>query len=123
MKWCPNCNNYLYHNIFGSDTLTYICRKCNYSEVDKKGGLIVESRIQERASEGYKILVNEFTHLDPTLPHVKNIQCPNSQCPSNQGSEANQKQMRDVIYIKDDPVNLKYTYICTQCRTQWRSRS
>jgi DNA-directed RNA polymerase subunit M/transcription elongation factor TFIIS len=119
MKWCPKCDNYLYHDIKTGD-LVRLCRKCNYSEKDEQGGLVVETRIQDKASEGYKIIVNEFTTQDPTLPQVQNIKCPNHACPSNAGNEKS-----DVIYIKDDVINLKYTYICTYetCKFQWRSRS
>lgn len=116
MRWCPKCSNYLYHKI-SEDQLNRQCLKCGYSESDQEGGLVLETRVQERASEGYKILLNEFTPEDPTLPHVKNIKCPNEQCPSNVGSES-----RDVIYIKYDATNLKYLYICTKCPQRWRSR-
>lgn len=116
LEWCPTCENFLYHKI-QSDSLVRQCLKCGYSKVDEKGGLVLETRVQERASEGYKILLNEFTAEDPTLPHVKNIKCPNESCPSNTGGK-----QRDVIYIKYDAVNLKYLYICTNCPQRWRSR-
>ena len=106
----------MYHKI-SQDQLLRQCVKCSYSEEDQEGGLVLETRVQEKASEGYKILLNEFTPEDPTLPHVKNIKCPNASCPSNSGSEP-----RDVIYIKYDAVNLKYLYICTKCPQRWRSR-
>jgi hypothetical protein len=76
----------------------------------------VETRVGERASEGYKILLNEFTTKDPVLPHAKNIKCPNGGCASNGGSAE-----RDVVYLKYDAVNLKYIYICMVCDKRWRS--
>lgn len=119
MKWCPECDNYLYHNLGGenNNSLFRRCMNCGYTEEDEDGGLVVETRVQERASEGYKILLNEFTAKDPTLPHVKNVKCPNEACESNKDTSK-----RDVIYIKYDAVNLKYIYICTVCDTRWRSR-
>ena len=100
------------------DTLLRLCRNCGYQEEEKDGGLIVETLVQERSSEGYKILLNEFTRQDPTLPHAKTIKCPKQGCASNgAGSE------RDVIYIKYDTINLKYIYICNVCGETWRSRS
>jgi len=119
MKWCPkNCDNYLYHDVTDGE-LYRKCLKCGYNEKDPEGGLVVESRIKGTAAEGYKILLNEFTHLDPTLPHVKNIKCPNEVCPSNTSGVE-----RDVIYMKHDSANLKFLYICTVCpqRTSWRSQ-
>jgi DNA-directed RNA polymerase subunit M/transcription elongation factor TFIIS len=117
LKFCPTCNNYLYLNT-DPNRLTRLCRNCGYQEEEEKGGLIVETLVQERSSEGYKILLNEFTRQDPTLPHVKSIKCPKQTCPSNGGGAE-----RDVIYIKYDTVNLKYIYICNACGETWRSRS
>lgn len=116
MKFCPTCDMYLFHDVKSGD-LVRRCEACGYSEKDTQGGLVLETRIQERSSEGYKILLNEFTTQDPTLPHVKNIKCPSDSCASNTGSKE-----RDVIYIKYDPVNLKYLYVCMVCNQRRRSR-
>jgi len=95
----------------------------------------METIVQERSSEGYKILLNEFTRQDPTLPHVNTLPCPNTTgyeekdgtgkvirrvepCISNVDTK-----QRDVIIIKYDNQNMKFIYICTKCGTQWRSRS
>ena len=98
--------------------LLRVCRACGYQEEDTKGGLVLEMDLQEKTSEGYKILLNEFTTLDPTLPHVNTIKCPNGTCLSNTGSKS-----RDVIYLKYDPAHMKYLYICNVCETQWRSKA
>lgn len=138
MQFCPFCKNYLYllapedkftrtepvpqdsaANITpGTETRLFrICRTCGYREQDKKGGLVLETNLKERTSEGYKILLHEFTKLDPTLPHVDTIQCPNDGCASNTGSTK-----KDVIYLKYDAENLKFLYICNVCDAQWRSK-
>lgn len=101
-----------------TNNLTRLCRNCGYKEQDEKGGLILETHVQQRSSEGYKIMLNEFTKYDPTLPHMKTIKCPNGKCASNGGAVE-----KDVIYIKYDPTNMKYLYICNVCDQQWRSRS
>ena len=88
--FCPTCKYYLYLDQVGpravlplpagpiarvgplepdgpdGNTLRRICRNCGYQE-DKKGGLILEFDLKEKISEGYKILMNEFTKYDPTL--------------------------------------------------------
>ena len=115
--FCPTCHFYLYLNQ-QDDKLMRICRNCGYQEEDKKGGLILEIDLKEKTSEGYKILLNPFTVFDPTLPHVTSIKCPNDSCESNTGSKE-----RDVIYIKHDATNLKFIYICTVCKEQWRSKA
>lgn len=99
--------------------LRRICRNCGFQE-EEKGGLILEMDLKEKTSEGYKILMNEFTTQDPTLPHVNTIKCPNAECDSN--SPASGKE-RDVIYLKYDTVNMKFLYICNVCNTRWRSKA
>ena len=123
IKFCPTCHNYLFPDVRPADDgdvkheLRRYCKSCGYSEVDADGGIILETNLQEKVSEGYKIILNEFTRMDPTLPHVKNIKCPNTGCKTNAGQAES-----DVINIKYDAVNLKYLYICNVCGDQWRSR-
>jgi DNA-directed RNA polymerase subunit M/transcription elongation factor TFIIS len=119
LKFCPVCDNYLYMEVDAeSKGLTRLCRKCGHKEEDTKGGLVMEMMIQQQSSEGYKILLNEFTRKDPRLPHIrKNISCPNVTCDSNKGGKD-----PDVIYIKYDLVNLMYLYICDICGEKWHSR-
>lgn len=122
MKFCPVCRYYLYlqtqYEDNKDDILRRICRNCGYQEEDKIGGLILETDLKERTSEGYKILLNEFTKDDPTLPHTDSIKCPTDTCASNLSAAAK----KDVIYLKYDPVNLKFLYICNICDTQWKSK-
>ncbi len=124
-KFCPNCRFLLYHQVHQEsktpddkrDYLSRLCRNCGFEERDTEGGLVMEINLQQRANEGYKILLNKFTKQDPTLPHVKTIKCPNENCPTNLSNTE-----KDVIYIKYDPTNLKYLYICNVCNLEWRSR-
>jgi DNA-directed RNA polymerase subunit M/transcription elongation factor TFIIS len=127
--FCPKCKYYLYLDQVTTEsddkssnkvekTLRRICRNCGYQHQDRQGGLILEIDLKEKTSEGYKILMNEFTKNDPTLPHVNTIKCPNAGCETNTTSKE-----RDVIYIKYDAVNMKFLYICNVCDTQWRSKA
>lgn len=127
--FCPKCKYYLYLDqvdVESEDktskkvekTLRRICRNCGYQHQDQQGGLILEIDLKEKTSEGYKILMNEFTKNDPTLPHVNTIKCPNEGCETNTSGKE-----RDVIYIKYDAVNMKFLYICNVCDTQWRSKA
>ncbi len=139
MNFCPKCENLLKPQqaseeivLPGGGTskryyLNRTCSTCGYVEVDMKGGLVNETVVQERASEGYKILLNEFTRQDPTLPHVSTLPCPNTTgdvasgkaiCPTHTSNVP-----RDVIIIKYDAQNMKFLYICNVCGEQWRSRS
>jgi hypothetical protein len=139
MKFCPTCRYYMVLEVKRkekdvedddaeetatlaggkpacSDKLYRTCRVCGYQEEEETGGVILEIDLQEKTSEGYKVLLNEFTKFDPTLPHVSNIVCRNDECRSRTGGAK-----PDVIYIKYDAVNMKYLYICTVCDAQWRS--
>ena len=123
MKFCPTCRYYLYLSEVdtptgdGTKTLMRVCRNCGYQEVDE-GGLVLETDLKEKTSEGYKILMNEFTKSDPTLPHLDTIKCPKEECPTNTSGTK-----KDVIYLKYDAVNLKFLYICNVCDTHWRSKT
>ena len=138
--FCKVCRYYLYLDQ-NEDKLRRICRNCGYQE-QMKGGLILEIDLKEKTSEGYKILMNEFTKDDPTLPHVHNLRCPSRACPSNKGraypmdnpdadaAQAAQAAVEDkgevesdVIYLKYDAINMKYLYICNVCDTKWRSKA
>jgi DNA-directed RNA polymerase subunit M/transcription elongation factor TFIIS len=120
LKFCPTCNYYLYLDApsEAGSPLRRLCRNCGFAQIEEGGGLITETKLQEKVAEGYKVLLNEFTRLDPTLPHVDNIKCKNATCDSNtKGTKP------DVIYIKYDGVNMKFLYICNVCKEQWRSRT
>lgn len=121
MKFCPKCENYLRLNNVGGNNVVMQCMTCGYSTKlepkSKEDALILETNFRSGSSAGGAasgITVNEYTLRDPTLPHVNTLRCPNGGCPSNA-----EDGERDVIYIKTDPTNLKFQYICTKCKTQW----
>lgn len=123
LHFCPTCSYYLYlqyqtSEADGKDTLFRLCRNCGYKEVESKGGLISEIYVQERSTESYKILLNEYTRRDPRLPHIRGVmKCPAGDCESNIGGKES-----DIIYMKYDGVNLLYLYICDVCGYRWHSR-
>lgn len=120
MRFCPKCDYYLYLSASEGTTVSNLCRNCGFSEKldpkTKEDALILETNFRSGSSAtgaSSGITVNEYTKMDPTLPHVNTIRCPNGGCPSNRDDK------RDVIYIKTDPANLKFQYVCTRCPTQW----
>jgi DNA-directed RNA polymerase subunit M/transcription elongation factor TFIIS len=125
MRFCPLCSYYLYlstkPNVDGTKEVILKCRHCSHSEQLKpstaKEALILETKFAANAeSSETGSIINSYTMKDPTLPHVKNIPCPNTGCPTVENPE-----IRDVIYIRTDPVNMKFQYVCVPCGTQWRS--
>lgn len=118
---CPKCDFYMplvSTGTEGSSAIQYMrkCSNCGHNE-EEKPGLVMETVIQEKAGSTYTAVLNEFTKMDPRLPHVKNIKCPNTECTTNLGTEE-----PDVIYMKTDAANLKFLYICNRCNTHWKSR-
>jgi hypothetical protein len=93
-------------------------------------------------------VVNKYTKLDPTLPRISTILCPNTECPCNRnhnptqyadratimgiaeeeatqlGSSAeaaDDATPREVIYLRYDDTNMKYIYLCAVCNTIWNT--
>jgi len=110
---CPTCNNYMKLDL--GDELQRVCATCGHRQEEAKG-LVMETIIQEKASEAYRVHLNDFTREDPRLPHLTTIPCPSAECPTKSG------QKTDTIYIKYDGPNMKYLYICNVCGVHWRSR-
>ena len=117
MKFCPTCKNYLYLTSTPNE-LVRRCGNCGYSENETTGGLISETLVQQKSSEAFKIMINEFTRQDNTLPHIKMIPRPKESCPTNEGGKE-----RDVIYMTYDAPGKKNLYICNVCGEQWKSRN
>lgn len=62
----------------------------------------------------YTQYMSKYIKFDPCLPRVKDIECPNgSKCKRPKGAD------NEVIYIKYDPTNLRYMYVCTHCDHFW----
>jgi DNA-directed RNA polymerase subunit M/transcription elongation factor TFIIS len=123
LRFCPKCQYYLSLNAEGAVRLK--CQNCGFSEAFEpktaEEALLLETQFRSGSSAGGAssgITINAYTLMDPTLPHVTTIPCPNSACAS-----ATDSARRDVIYIKYDAVNLKFLYICNVCDTKWRSKA
>ena len=135
MHFCTECQNMYYTRLGGENqnSLIYYCRKCGHQDdllATNVDNMCISKTHIKTSKTSFQHMVNEFTPLDPTLPHVKNIPCPNSACSSHQtvedgddSSNADEKASlkNDVIYLRYDDQNLKYVYICTNCQTVWKS--
>lgn len=148
MRFCPKCDYFLFLNDAGAagaaaaggkkkstekkeiSQVEMLCKNCGFREAlvpkSAEEALILETNFRSGSSSGGAasgITVNEYTLQDPTLPHVHTIRCPNSECESNAAAAASAAAesavARDVIYIKTDPTQLKFQYVCTVCKTQW----
>lgn len=121
MRFCPTCSYFLYLDASDRSDVAYQCRNCGFREqlkpATKEEALILETTFRSGSSSAASgITINEYTLQDPTLPHVNTLRCPNGACPSRAD-----ESKRDVIYIKTDPTNLKFQYVCTVCAHRWTS--
>jgi DNA-directed RNA polymerase subunit M/transcription elongation factor TFIIS len=127
MHFCKICENMYYIRLKDDDSnsLIYYCRKCG-NEDDTLGATlnnICVSKTSIKKKEGnVHYLVNEYTKLDPTLPRVTNIPCPNAACVSNRPQEESKEVIpHEVIYLRYDDAALKFVYICSHCDKVWKS--
>ena len=126
MKFCYKCDNMYYIKISDTkdDSLSYYCRVCGNEETSHSEEPCVLSTINNTTGEQiYNYLINEYTKFDPTLPRVYNIECPNPNCKTNELSNSGKKKPAEIIYMRYDDNNLKYTYICVTCDTIWKTQS
>ena len=119
MHFCNKCDNMYYIRISNDDEnqLIYYCRNCGNEDTELTKNNICVSKVQlKRSEQKYNHIINEYTKLDPTLPRINTIKCPNTDCDSN-----NEKDKREVIYIRYDDRNLLYIYLCAKCDTIWNT--
>jgi len=130
MHFCKNCGNMLYLKISkeGEETLIHYCRKCGNNEeniVNESSEVICVSKTHiKKKQQTYKNIINEYTKLDPTLPRIRNIKCPNNDCSSNleeESKESKESTESEIIYLRYDDENMKYIYLCTACNNSWKN--
>ena len=121
MHFCKSCSNMYYIKLSDSDNnkLSYYCRNCGtIDENILSDNICVSKQSFNNNSQKIDLFVNKYTKLDPTLPRVSNIPCPNESCLCNRAEDPIAKE---VIYIRYDDTNLKFVYLCAHCDTVWKS--
>ena len=119
MHFCNQCQNMYYISISASDTnkLVYYCRNCGNEDSTLSVDNVTVSKMQLKKSEQeFSHIINKYTKLDPTLPRINNILCPNTDCKTN-----TDEVEREIIYIRYDDTNMKYVYLCSSCDTVWKT--
>lgn len=118
MHFCNVCSNMFYIRINedNPNKLVYYCRKCgNENDSLAKENLCVLKTQVKKTKQSFNYIINKYTKLDPTLPRINNIPCPNSSCVTNTTDKE-----REIIYIRYDDVNMKYVYLCSDCDHVWQ---
>jgi DNA-directed RNA polymerase subunit M/transcription elongation factor TFIIS len=108
---------YIRINSDDPNKLVYYCRKCgNEDKLLGTENVCVSKTQLKKSEQSFSHIINKYTKLDPTLPRVNNILCPNSSCPTNVDAKS-----REIIYIRYDDSNMKYIYLCSECDTVWQT--
>lgn len=118
MHFCNVCSNMYYIRINADDPnkLVYYCRKCgNEDSLLASENVCVSKTFIKKSEQSFNHIINKYTKLDPTLPRINNILCPNQDCSTNKDGKE-----REIIYIRYDDVNMKYVYLCSDCDTVWK---
>ena len=101
-----------------SNKLIYYCRNCGHSDDNLINQNLCISKTEFNKKESkFSNIINKYTKLDPTLPRINTIKCPNSECSSNKDSSST--STREVIYLRHDDINMKYVYLCCNCDYSW----
>ena len=122
MHFCTDCNNMYYIRINPEDTnnLVYYCRNCGKEDDNLAVDNVCVLKTQiKQGEQSFGHIINKYTKLDPTLPRVNNVLCPNAECATNK--DGKDKVEREIIYIRYDDTNMKYVYICAECDRVWKT--
>lgn len=137
MHFCSVCANMYYISITPENELQYYCRNCGHVDDTIASENICVSKLNVKHTttpQTFSQVVNKYTKLDPTLPRINTIRCPNDECSSNRKSESGsgaggggeagddkKEKKSEVIYLRYDDTNLKYVYLCAKCDKVWNT--
>jgi len=119
MRFCSCCQNMYYIRINSDNTnkLVYYCRNCGNEDTQVNTDNICVSKTQiKKSDQTFNHIINKYTKLDPTLPRINKILCPNPECLTN-----TEGVPREIIYIRYDDTNMKFVYLCSTCDTVWQT--
>ena len=119
MHFCSNCKNmyYIRINAENPNKLVYYCRNCgNEDQLLAIDNVCVSKTQIKKSEQSFNHIINKYTKLDPTLPRINKVLCPNAECKTN-----TEDAEREIIYIRYDDTNIKYVYLCSTCDTIWKT--
>ena len=98
--------------------LIYYCRKCGHEDdnIDEDSVVVSKTNLK-KSKQQFHHIINNYTKLDPALPRINTIDCPNDSCPSNSEED---KITKEIISIRYDNENMKYIYLCAVCDRVWQ---
>jgi DNA-directed RNA polymerase subunit M/transcription elongation factor TFIIS len=98
MHFCTDCSNMYYLRITDANGIVYYCRNCGHEDDTVTVDDVVVSHTSLKSGKNqYAHVVNKYTKLDPTLPRISTILCPNIECPCNRDHNPTQYADRAAI--------------------------
>lgn len=118
MDFCQDCENLLVLKFKGEENqeqkLQFCCNSCGFN---KNATIDKSSYILKNDYNLQKVFIEEknikYITLDPTIPHISNIQCPNKKC------KKEDENNNDIAFIKINEEDMKYLYVCSYCHFKW----
>lgn len=118
MFFCEKCDNMYYIKLNEEDnnSIIYYCKNCGNTNNNllELGKCVYKEKFNGNSTYTN---INKYSVLDNTLPRINSIKCPNQTCESNE-PEFNTNN-REIIFIRNDHINLKYMYLCSHCNYNW----
>jgi len=121
MHFCVNCSNMYYIRLSEEDSnsIVYYCRNCGHENKNISLDSVTISKTNfKHNGQKYNSIINKYTKMDPTLPRINTIKCPNHSCSSN---ESGKEKEREIIYLRYDDINMNFVYMCSTCDTVWNT--
>ncbi len=118
MHFCNICNNMYYIRLMEEDAnkLIYYCRNCGNEDANLSQETIILGSSQfKKGDKQFSYYINKYSKLDPTLPRVNEILCPNSECGTNK-----ENTPREILFIRYNEKQMKYVYLCSCCDNIWQ---
>ena len=123
MEFCSHCENKMnikWNNVENEDgkikkILIYYCVTCGFNKQYDKD-TIINPKLYHQNYEIDKSFItfnNEYLCKDPTLqkvPQDSDIKCPSCE-----------DEKKNIIYYIYDIDNMKYLYICCNCKSSWKT--
>lgn len=82
MSFCGKCSNLLYESI-QDNNLIHVCKVCSYEKPVNTSTPTVYKKFYSQDFLTQSFVTNPYTHLDTTLPRLRNKKCINNSCETN----------------------------------------
>jgi len=105
MHFCVNCSNMYYIRLSEDDpnSIVYYCRNCGHENKNiSLDSVTVSKTCFKNAKQKYNSIINKYTKMDPTLPRINTIKCPNQSCRSNGGDDGSRVEAQGEEVLEVD---------------------